>query len=155
MCAYCTCAVHIQTHFTTLCWWWLHSSCLLNPCQSDILWLTATRRNFYQLLLVRIYRKCAIVEVWLPFMMCRICNLRTLLSGWSFLFMIQANCGSSHCSHCKHHIYTWLSWRWIPPPPSTLRWRLLTLITTPTSILNDIILLMETERNTKACCWGE
>jgi len=36
---YCTCAVHIQTHFTTLWLWWLHSRCLPNPCQSDIWWL--------------------------------------------------------------------------------------------------------------------
>ena len=27
-------------HFMALCSWWLHSRCLLNPCQSDIWWLT-------------------------------------------------------------------------------------------------------------------
>ena len=31
---------------------WLHSSCLLNPCQSDILWFATTRRNSYQPVLV-------------------------------------------------------------------------------------------------------
>ena len=30
-------------------------------------------------------RNCAIMEAWLPFMTCRICILRTLLSGWSSL----------------------------------------------------------------------
>ena len=69
-------------HFTALRLWWLHLRCLPNPCQSDIWWLTTARRNSYQPLLV--YRNCAIVEAWLPFMTCRICILRTLLSGWSF-----------------------------------------------------------------------
>ena len=50
--------------------------------------------------LVRIYRNCSILEVWLPFevwlplMTCWMCILRTLLSGWSFLFRIYANCGA-------------------------------------------------------------
>ena len=34
-------------------------------------------------LYLSIYRNCAIVEAWLPFMMCRICILRTLQSGSS------------------------------------------------------------------------
>jgi len=38
----------------------------MNPCQSDIWWLTTARRKSYQPVLVRIYRNCAIVEVWLP-----------------------------------------------------------------------------------------
>ena len=33
-------------------------------------------------------------EAWLPFMTCWICILKTLLSGWSFLFRIYANCGA-------------------------------------------------------------
>ena len=41
--------------------------CLLHPCQSDIWWLTTTRRNFSQYVLVWIYCDCAIMEVWLPF----------------------------------------------------------------------------------------
>jgi len=84
----------MQTHFTTLCWWWLRSRCLSNPCQSDIWRLMTARRNSYQPVLFRIYRNCAIVGAWLPFVMCRICILRALLSGWSFLFMIYANCAS-------------------------------------------------------------
>ena len=84
-CAHCTCAVHMQMHFTTLCFWWLCSRCLLNPCQSDIWWLTTARRNFYHAVLIRIYHDCAIMEAWLPFMTCRIWRriwtIRTLLSG--------------------------------------------------------------------------
>ena len=91
-CAYCACAVHMQTNFTTLCLWWLRSRCLPNPCQFDIWWLTTARRNSCQSVLVRIYRTCSIVEAWLPFMICRVCTLRPLLSGWSFLFMTYANC---------------------------------------------------------------
>ena len=78
--------------------WWLCSRCFPNPCQSDISWLTTARRNSYQPVLVRIFRYCAIVKAWLPFMLCRktyrICILRTSLSGWSFLFMIYVNCGA-------------------------------------------------------------
>jgi len=74
-----------------LCLWWLHSSCLL---QSDIWWLTTARRSSYQSVLVRIYCNRAIVEARFPFMTCRICILRTLLSGWSFVFKIYANCGA-------------------------------------------------------------
>ena len=33
---YCTCAVHMQMHFTALWLWWLHSRCLPKPSQSDI-----------------------------------------------------------------------------------------------------------------------
>ena len=77
-CAYCACSVHMLTHFTTLCLRWLRLRCLLNPCQSNIWWLTTARRNSYQPVLVRIYRNCAIVEAWLPFMTCRIWILRTL-----------------------------------------------------------------------------
>ena len=91
-CAYCACAVHMQTNFTTLCLWWLRSRFLPNPCQFDIWWLTTARRNSCQSVLVRIYRTCSIVEAWLPFMICRVCTLRPLLSGWSFLFMTYANC---------------------------------------------------------------
>ena len=52
---------------------------------------------------------------------------------------------------------TWLSWSSLmnTPSPSPLRWWWLSLIMTPTSILNGIILSMEPERNTIACCWGE
>ena len=89
----------------------------IDPCQSDIWWLKTARRTSYQPVLVRIYRNCAILEAWLPseawllFMACWICILRTLLSGWSFLFRIYANCGAIAV--------------------------VATLITTPTSILND------------------
>ena len=46
--------------------------------ESDIWWPTTIRRNSYQPVLVCMYRKCAIVEAWLPFMMCRTCILKTL-----------------------------------------------------------------------------
>ena len=51
---------------------------------------------------------CAIMEVWLPFMACRICILRTLLSGWSFLFMIYEP---------LQYLQAWPTWlSWIPHP---------------------------------------
>ena len=57
------------------------------------------------------------MEVWLPFMMCRIyCILRTLLSGWSFLFMIIHKLWS-HCSHCKHDLHNYRVDEW--PTPSS------------------------------------
>ena len=71
MCAYCACVVHMQTHFTTLCLWWLRSRRFPNPCQSNIWLLTTARRNSYQPVLVRIFRNCAIME--LPFLTCRKC----------------------------------------------------------------------------------
>ena len=77
----------MQTHFATLCLWWLRSRCFPNPCQSDIWWLTNARRNSYRPVLVRIFRNCAIVEAWLlswhvenVSMTYRICILRTSLS---------------------------------------------------------------------------
>ena len=45
------------------------------------------------------------LPLWLPFMTYRICILRALLSGWSFLFMIYICKLWSHCSHCKHGLY--------------------------------------------------
>ena len=63
MSANCACTAHMQTHFTTLCWWWLRSRCLWS--QSDIWRLTTARRNSYQPVLVHIYSNCAIVEAWL------------------------------------------------------------------------------------------
>ena len=43
-CTYCACTVHMLTRFNTLCLkWWLHLSCLLNPCQSDIWWVVHDR----------------------------------------------------------------------------------------------------------------
>ena len=69
-CAYCTCAVHMQTHFITLCLWWLCSRCFPNPCQSDIWWLTTARRNSYQPVLVHICCNCAIGENF-----CFLCTL--------------------------------------------------------------------------------
>jgi len=59
-CAYCACAVHMQTQFTTLCLWSLRSRCLPNPCQSDSWCLTTAMRN--------LSRPTVTVEAWLPFM---------------------------------------------------------------------------------------
>ena len=105
-------------HFTTLCLWWLRLRCFLNPpCQSDIWWLTTARRNSYQPVLVHIFRNCAIVEAWLPFMTCRktyrICILRTSLSGWSFLFMIHVyvNCGAIAVIY-KHDLHDYRGALW-------------------------------------------
>ena len=132
-CTYCACAVHMLTCFNTLCLkWWLHSSCLLNPCQSDIWLFTTTKRNSYQPVLVCIYRNCAIVEVWLPFMMCRTCILKTLTC--------QADVFCSWYMQIVEPLQslqarpTWLSWSSLinALPPSPLRWWWLSLIITPT-----------------------
>ena len=113
-----TCEVAMQTHFITPCLWWLCSRCLPNPSQSDIWWLMTARKNSCQPVLVRIYRNCAIKEAWLPFRTCRICILRTLLSGWSFLFMIM------QIVEPLQSLQAWLSWSSLmnTPPPSPLRW---------------------------------
>ena len=72
--------------------------------------LTTAKRNSYQPVLVCIYRNCAIVEAWLPFMTCRTCILKTLT--------VHDICKLwSHCSHCKHdpHDYHGVLW-WMPCP---------------------------------------
>ena len=111
-CAYCACAVHMQTHFTTLCLWWLHSNCLLIPCQSDIWWLMTARRNSYQHIL-------SVSTIAVPswrhgFLSWRvkICILRTLLVPVHCIYKLR-----SHCSHCKHdlHDYRGALW-WISRP---------------------------------------
>jgi len=57
---------------------WLCSRCLPNPCESNIWWrMTTRRKNLY----LSVSTITAIVEMWLPFMTCRICILRTLHSG--------------------------------------------------------------------------
>ena len=113
---YCACTVHMLTDFTILCLRWLRSRCLPNLCQSDIWWLTTTRRNSYQPVLVCIYHNCAVVEAWLPFMMCRICILRTLLARLKF--SVHDMCKLwSHCSHCKCELHDYHgALRWIPRP---------------------------------------
>ena len=65
-CTYCTCAVHMLTHFTTLCLWRLHSRCLPT---FDIWWLTTSGSptNLY-LSISTVTCNCAIMEAWLPFM---------------------------------------------------------------------------------------
>ena len=111
----------MQTHFTTLCLWWLLSRCFPNPCQSDNWWLTTARRNCpYLPVTVPSWRRGflswhvdrSIENVSITY---RICILRTSLSGWSFRFMI---CKLwSHCSHYKHdlHDYCGALW-WVPRP---------------------------------------
>jgi len=119
-------------------------------------WLTTARRISYQTVLVRIFRNCAIVEAWLPFTTCRkinvsmmygICILRTSLSGWSFVFMIYANCGAIAVIPSMTYIHDYrgaLWWVLHPLSPEVIR----SLIMTPTSILNDIIL---SNGNRKEC----
>ena len=82
---YCTCAVHMQKHFTTLCLWWLRSRCLQNLSQSNIWWLTTAWRNFYQPVLVRIHCDSAIMEAWLPFHDVLWGNHLLALRAWKFL----------------------------------------------------------------------
>ena len=85
----------------------------------------------------------------------RICILRTSLSGWSFLFMMYANCGAiAVITSTTYMTIVELFGEYSAPfSPEVIR----SLIMTPTStcILNDIILTNETERSSKACCWGE
>ena len=95
-CAYCACAVRILPLFAYV--WWLCSRCLPNPCQSYIWWLTTARRNSYQ---PRTYLSVSTVTnpSWRRgFLSWRVeyasSSLKTLLSGWSFLFMDNANCGT-------------------------------------------------------------
>ena len=108
----------------------------LSPSQSDIWWLTTARRNSCQPVLVHIYRNlvlcpdhtslwhetnrnCAILEAWLPFMTCWIFILRTLLSGWSFLFnIIYANRGDIAVIASTTYMNVMNT-----PPPSPLRWQ--------------------------------
>ena len=150
----------MQTHFTTLCLWCLCLRCFPNPCQSDIWWLTTAGRNSYQPVLVRIFRNCAIVEAWLPFMACR------KMYPWCIEYV-----SSEH--HCQAEVFcswymqivvplqllkarpTWLSWSSLMSTPPLSPEVIRSLIMTPTSILNDVILSMETERSAKACCSGE
>ena len=160
MCAYCACAVHVQTHFTTLGLWWLRLRCFPNPCESDNWWLTTARRNSYQPVLVRIFLT---VPSWRRGFLSRhvenvyttygICILRTSLSGWRFLFMIYANCGAIAVITSTTYMTIMELFDEFSAPfsPEVIR----SLIMTPTSILNDIILSMEIERSAKACCWGE
>jgi len=83
---------HAQFTVTTLCLYMMIAFEVLTESLSiQHLVAQTARRNSYQPVLVR---NCAIVEAWLPFMMCSICILRTLLSGLSFLFRIYANCGA-------------------------------------------------------------
>jgi len=90
MCAYCACTVHMQTHFTTLCLWWLRPRCFPNPCQSDI-WLTTARRNSYQPVIVCIYRNSVIMEAWFPFMNMHPCMTLEYASSEHHC---HANCGA-------------------------------------------------------------
>ena len=151
MCAYCACAVHsllMMAAFKVLSeslWIW---------------WLTIARRNSYQPVLVRIFRNCAIVEAWLPFMTCRECihdvqNMYPQNITVRLKFSVHDICKLwSHCSHYKHdlHDYRELFDEYSAPfSPEVIR----SLIMTPTSILNDITLSIETERSAIACCWGE
>ena len=68
----------------------------------------------------------------------------------SFLFMIYVNCGAiAVITSTTYTIIMELFDEYYAPfSPEVIR----SLIMTPTSILNDIILSMETERSTKACC---
>ena len=64
----------------------------------------------------------------------------------SFLFIIYANCGAiAVITSTTYMTIVELS---APFSPEVI----MSLIVTPTSILNDIILSMETERSAKACC---
>ena len=102
-CAYCACTVHMQSHCTTLCLSWLRSRCL-NESWS-IRWLTTTRTNSYQLVLVRIYRNCAILEAWLPFITCEYVSSEYYCHDVRLKFSVQDICKLwSHCSHCKHDL---------------------------------------------------
>ena len=108
----------MQTHFTTLCLWWLRSRCFPNPCQSDIWWLMTARRNSYQPVLVRIFRNCAIVEAWLPFMTCRKCihdveNMYPQNITVRLKFSVHDICKLwSHYSHYKHDLHDYREALW-------------------------------------------
>ena len=122
--------------------------------ESDIWWPATVRRNSYQPVLLRMCGNCTIMEAWIPFMTCRIIMHPQNVTVRQ-KFSVHNVCKLwSHCSHCNHilHDYRGALW-WMPRPLlSPLRWQ---WYTTPTSILNDVILSMETERSAKACCWGE
>ena len=85
----CEPIAHVQftcKHILPLCLWWLHSKCLPNPCQSDIggsRLLGGIPTNLY------LSVSTVTVPSWKTLR-----TLRTLLSGWSSLFMIYANCGA-------------------------------------------------------------
>ena len=81
------CLLCMHSSHANSCLWWSRSKCLPNSYQSDIWWLMTTSKDSYQLVLVRIYHSCAIVKASLA-LMTWICILRTLLSGWSFLFIL-------------------------------------------------------------------
>ena len=116
---------------------------LVNPTSG---WLTTTRRNFYQPVLVRIYCNCAIREAWLPFMTC---ILRTLLSGWSFLFMIYANCGAiAVIASTTYHAELFDEY----PTPFSPKMMMIAIDHNTNIYIDDIILSMKTERSIKAYC---
>ena len=77
---YFACTVHMETCFTALCWWWLRSRCLLNPSQSNIWWITTTRRNFYQPVLSV---STVTVPLWRCGFLFMTCRTWTLLSDCS------------------------------------------------------------------------
>ena len=107
----------------------------------------SARRSFYQPVLVRVFCDFTIVEAWLPFMTCRICILRTFLPGWSFLFMIHADCGAiAVIASTTYMTSTVVELFDEYPAPFSPEMVPLTLIMTPTSILNDIILSVKTEK---------
>ena len=60
-------------------------------CQSDVWWLMTV---FLPTCTCPYLPWLAIIEAGLPFMTCRICVLRTLLSGSSFQFVIYVICGA-------------------------------------------------------------
>ena len=64
---------------------------LINPTAGGSQLLGGISTNLYLFVSAMI----VLMEVWLPFMMCRVSTLRPFLSGYSFLFMIiYANCGA-------------------------------------------------------------
>ena len=66
-----------------------------------------------------------------------------------FLFMIYAHCGAiAVITSTTYMTIAQLFDEYSAPFPEAIR----SLIMTPTSILNDIILSTETERSAKACC---
>ena len=95
----------MQTHFTTLCLWWLRSRCfriLVNPTTGGSRPLGGILTNLYLSISSvtvpswrwrRGFLSWRVENVSMTY---RICILRASLSVWSFLFMIilYANCGA-------------------------------------------------------------